>query len=96
MTAETLIEHISEGTRFTVDGYRGIAFYVKRYPIVDSIEEWDDDFECEILVESEDFDRAVMVMVGDDREHIVEITDLTALTDDEYCSCCGQMGCGWS
>ena len=93
MTQLEMIEAISKGTRLTVDGYRGIAFYVHEYPIVESTEEWDDEFECEVLVETEDFDWAVMVMVGDDREHIIDISDLTPLDDDEYCRECGQIGC---
>jgi hypothetical protein len=31
------------------------------------------------------------VMVGDDREHIVDIEDLTVITD--YCRGCGQIDC---
>lgn len=36
----------------------------------------------------------VAIMVGDDREHIVDIDDLE-LIEDDVCSC-GQIGCGWS
>lgn len=36
------------------------------------------------------------VMVGDDRVHIVDPDDLTVIGEDDYCSCCGQIGCGWS
>lgn len=35
------------------------------------------------------------VMVGDDRVHEVAISDLIPLADEDYCSGCGQMGCGW-
>jgi hypothetical protein len=37
--------------------------------------------------------RAVMVMVGDDREHVVDPDELTPLDDDRYCHDCGQVGC---
>lgn len=36
----------------------------------------------------------VAVMVGDDREHIVDVSDLTILADEDYCHECGQIGCG--
>lgn len=34
------------------------------------------------------------VMVGDDRVHIVDPDDLTEIDEDDYCSGCGQIGCG--
>ena len=37
--------------------------------------------------------RVRAVMVGDDREHIVDTDDLTEITEDDYCSGCGQTGC---
>ena len=37
-----------------------------------------------------------VVMVGDNAEHIVDPEDLVVISDDEYCSCCGQIGCGWN
>jgi hypothetical protein len=39
------------------------------------------------------FSRVRAVMVGDDREHIVDIEDLTEIGDDDYCAGCGQTGC---
>jgi len=36
------------------------------------------------------------IMVGDNREHIIDVDDLVKIGDDEYCSCCGQIGCGWN
>lgn len=58
--------------------------------------EWDDE---EYLVDSNegewiddpDHRQVRAVMVGDDREHIVDVSDLTVITD--YCSCCGQIDC---
>lgn len=32
-------------------------------------------------------------MVGDDRDHIIDVDDLTPLDDDDYCPGCGQIGC---
>lgn len=34
-------------------------------------------------------------MVGDDRTFSFEPDDLTPISDDDYCSGCGQVGCGW-
>lgn len=33
--------------------------------------------------------------IGDDRIRVVDPDDITWLDEDEYCSCCGQIGCGW-
>ena len=35
------------------------------------------------------------VMVGDDRVHLVDVDDLTVISDEDYCPGCGQTGCGW-
>lgn len=48
--------------------------------------EWVDDLESNM---------ARVIMVGDDRIHEVDADELTELADDEYCSGCGQIGCGW-
>jgi hypothetical protein len=34
-------------------------------------------------------------MIGDDREWVVDVDDLTPLDDDDYCGTCGQIGCSW-
>lgn len=34
-----------------------------------------------------------VIMIGDDREHLVEYDDLTKINDDDYCINCGQIGC---
>lgn len=57
---------------YTVDGYRGVAFYIKR----DHEDGW-----------------VTVVMIGDDREHLVEADTLTPLPPDGYCRGCGQVGC---
>lgn len=43
----------------------------------------------------EDRSRVVAHMVGDDRDFDFDISDLTPIADDDYCSGCGQVGCGW-
>ena len=40
----------------------------------------------------EDRDWVQVVMVGDNRRHLVETRDLTPITEDEYCPGCGQLG----
>lgn len=37
--------------------------------------------------------KARMVMVGDDREHLIDPEDITTLGEDDYCRECGQVGC---
>jgi len=37
--------------------------------------------------------RIVVVMVGDDRKHIVDPDDVIPLNDLDYCASCGQVGC---
>lgn len=36
---------------------------------------------------------AVLVMIGDDREHVIDPEDVTVIADDDYCHACGQVGC---
>jgi len=38
-------------------------------------------------------DRAIVIMVGDDREHDVDVSDLVPISDSDYCRECGQIGC---
>jgi len=92
--------------RFTVAGYRGIAFYCYG---LDEQEQQGEDF---LLCEDDECDHGlsemcwlagewemvetgmvVMVMVGDDRKHIVDPDDVTLIAEEDYCSGCGQVGC---
>lgn len=50
------------------------------------------DGECEEPTENTDL--AVMVMVGDDREHVIDVDDCIPIDDNDYCHVCGQIGCG--
>lgn len=34
-------------------------------------------------------------MIGDDQEFTFEPDELTPISEDDYCSCCGQVGCQW-
>jgi hypothetical protein len=73
--------------RYTVDGYRGIAFWLKGYAT--HIVEYGDGFE----EEETDYSFVKAVMVGDNREHIIDVDDLTLLDENDYCHVCGQVGC---
>lgn len=105
MTAQT----VDLNACYRVAGYRGVAFRlagwaietVEPEPILVCTEgdcaglehtedcwAWPEESET---VESQTTVRAVMV--GDDREHLVDVDDLTVLPDDDYCAVCGQIGC---
>lgn len=88
------------GDYVRVTGYDGIAFYFCGHPTV-TREVWIDDDQDEnggFCLEEEDIkeNEAIVVMVGDDREHIVEIDALSPLDLTEFCTSCGQIGCGHS
>jgi hypothetical protein len=38
--------------------------------------------------------RVIAVMVGDDRRHTFDADELVPISDNEFCSECGQIGCG--
>lgn len=80
-------EPLDLSAHYTVDGYDGIAFYVRGY-----VEDADADTEWtgEPIT---DYERVRAVMVGDEREHILDVSDLTKLDEDAYCHECGQIGC---
>lgn len=65
---------------YAVDGWRGIAFTVYGFPVDPT-----DDF---------DGTSVIVVMVGDDQKHLVDVDDLHELSQDEFCAGCGQIGCG--
>ncbi len=92
-----------EDARYSVAGYSGIAFYLHKWPAVwephyvyfpaedDCQEEWAE--EGGEWVHGVPGDNVVAIMVGDDREFIIDIDDLTLLDDKDYCYVCGQVGC---
>lgn len=49
--------------------------------------------ECPEEFEQEDETKAVVVMVGDDREWIVDVDDMEEISGEDYCPGCGQIGC---
>lgn len=82
-----LVNGINFDGRFAVDGYKGVAFYLLGYA-VNEVEDTDGELETEC-----DEENVVAVMVGDDRRHIVHISDIKAIAEDSYCPSCGQIGC---
>ena len=74
--------------RYAVAEYGGVAFYYdgpETKPDEDT--EWSG-------IENET-GMVRMVMVGDDRVHIIDPDDVSVIADEDYCSGCGQIGCGW-
>lgn len=83
---------INVGDVVRVRGFRGMACYFRGHP-THQREVWSEEFGVEIE-ETEDTERAIVVMVGDDRRHTVYMDDLSPLPREDYCADCGQIGCG--
>ena len=86
---------------YKVSGYSGIAFYLLGWKAVYEpimCYALDDDGK-EIEIESgeselvPDTSTVVAVMVGDDRRHAVDVTDLQVISESGFCRSCGQIGC---
>lgn len=90
---------IDFSAHYMVDGYNGVAFWLKRHATtIYEVEHEYTDIDGNTLIEysyEEDIDpdMVIAVMVGDDREHLVHVSNLELLEDDDYCSTCGQIGC---
>lgn len=93
--------------RYRVADWPAVAVWLKRHPVVQPeceghpagpYDPMGETFYCDGSCESpvEDTDWVVVVMVGDDREHVVEVDELTKIDEDDYCSGYGQIGCGHS
>lgn len=74
--------------RYRVEGYGGVAWRAIR---------WETKPDCETSWTGYEIPtgKVECVMVGDNRKFSFDPEDLTPLDDDEFCSCCGQIGCGW-
>lgn len=71
---------------YRVAGYQGIGFYVLGW-------ETQPDEDTEWSGIEERTGRLVVVMIGDDRRHVVDPEDVSPLDRAEYCGECGQIGC---
>jgi hypothetical protein len=80
------IADMNPDAHYTVDGYKGIAFYYdgpETEPDEDT--EWSG-YEVET-------GRVRMVMVGDDRVHIADLDECHEIPEESFCHDCGQIGC---
>jgi hypothetical protein len=75
------------GKRFAVRSYPGVAFW-----FAGAETEADEDTAWSGI--RPETGRVLMVMVGDDRRHVVDPEDVTELAADAFCRDCGQIGCG--
>ena len=93
---------IDMDTRYRVEGWPQVAVWIKDYAfdlkevITEDVDEDGEDIFFTDYEQVTDTSRVIVVMVGDDREHTVDVDELVKIDDDAYCSCCGQIGCGWS
>lgn len=71
---------------YTVKGYAGIAWYVLGW-------ETEPDQDTEWTGYEPRTGRVVAVMVGDDCKFSFEPEELTAISENDYCPECGQIGC---
>lgn len=95
---------IDHNSVYRIKGYDGIAWFIVGYDkkfVPDIIEYIDSDgtvYEDESHYDGEwqeDTESGILLacMLGDDRTFKFDISDFIKLDDDEYCSCCGQVGC---
>lgn len=83
------IDTFQPGDAVRVEGMPGVAFRVEGMPTWRGPDyEWSG-------VEYVNPSRRLVHMVGDDRTFDYETAILTTLDDDDFCSSCGQIGCGW-
>ena len=85
-------------TRNRVKGWPAVAVYVAGWEQVWEPEIYLDENGNEIEGSDGEFvddvgGRIRVVMVGDDREHLVDLDELEPLDDLDYCAQCGQIGC---
>ena len=95
----------NRGDTIRVAGFQGVACFFRGHPSEWTDESAEDGEEgCEecngtgigFVFEPEQVEnreRAIVVMVGDDARHTVDISDCAPLPELDYCHECGQMGC---
>lgn len=91
------------GSYVSVKDKGGIAFYIHDWYKTERINgyiDWDEraDFESSFVEtdreEIVDKTKAIVIMVGDDDEWVVDTDDLEPISEDDFCYECGQIGCG--
>lgn len=92
---------LEAGDTVTIDGHGGIAWVFDGMRTERVWIEMFDDSDVENVIdygdweEQESEDVGAFHMVGDDRTWYFDISDAAPLDDEEFCSGCGQIGCGW-
>lgn len=86
--------------------FKGVALWIAGYPKVwvpdtyTAMDEYGNEYEDETgtgeMVDDTESGRVLVVMVGDDYKNTVDVSDLTVISDDDFCDGCGQIGCGHS
>jgi hypothetical protein len=90
---------------YRVKGSPGSAWTIRPLMVVDGCDGHEDPdhpdggYYCDepgvgCLEERQADDAVIAVMVGDDRKHEIEVSELEVIGDDEFCRSCGQIGCG--
>jgi hypothetical protein len=83
--------HCEDAPEFSADAYQIVGWQGVAWSVLGWETEPDQDTEwtgMEIRTGN-----LVARMVGDDRDFSVEPDDVSPLSDDDYCSVCGQIGC---
>ncbi len=86
MDTETTLDFVPA---YTAYGYGGIAF--RAFAL-----ETEPDEDTEWTGIENPTGNILAHMIGDDRTFSFDPDDLTPIEDNDYCSCCGQVGCGWN
>jgi hypothetical protein len=84
---------------YTVKGYSGVAWRIEPRQILVAEHRNTDAYGLpdpywgeEDLYEVDD-QTVWGIMVGDDRRHVIDVTDLEWIEDDAFCRECGSTGC---
>lgn len=97
-----VIEDVDFGKYVSVDGYKGVAFWVddwarevtEQYVEYINYDDSDEVFFGWEEVESISDSKVECYMIGDDRKFVFDLSDLTAIDVNDFCGSCGQIGCG--
>lgn len=88
-----MVTTFKRGDCVTTDQFPGVACWFIQHPydVLDCEHAAYGEFcECEPEI---DISRAIIVMVGDDHQHVVATKSLHRISEDDFCGGCGQLGC---
>lgn len=99
------ITKLDQKAHYSVKGWAGIAFFIWGFPkrwepyVGFELDEDGEEVEVELdegewVEQDETCGRVLVVMVGDDKKHEVDVEDLTQIEEEDFCPSCGQIGCG--